>query len=54
MSHQVMAVWECPSCDVQGRDPEPEPRCWFCEGPVEVTARPTVRTEVMRRAVAHG
>jgi uncharacterized protein with PIN domain len=54
MSHQVMAAWECRACDVQGRSHDTEPRCWNCDGPVVVTARPTVRNEVVRRVIVHG
>lgn len=42
---QVMAHWFCGDCDVEGRDVAAEPTCWNCDGPVTVTARPTVPTE---------
>ena len=48
-----MAAWECDACDVQGRSADAEPRCWNCEGPVLVTARPTVRSDLMREVVTH-
>ncbi len=44
MSQQPMAAWECHRCDVTGRSPEADPRCWFCDGPVLVTARLSART----------
>lgn len=52
MSHRVSTAWECRACDVQGRSVEDDdPRCWNCDGPVVVTARPTIRNEVIRRSV---
>ncbi|WP_214367796.1 hypothetical protein [Pseudonocardia sp. H11422] len=42
MTHQVTAHWTCAPCEVEGQDPEHEPSCWNCGGPVTVTARPVV------------
>jgi hypothetical protein len=44
MSQQPMASWECHTCEVTGRSPEVEPRCWNCDGPVLVTARMSARS----------
>ncbi|MHA6795575.1 hypothetical protein ACVGVM_18955 [Pseudonocardia bannensis] len=45
MSYQITSYWTCTPCQVEGRDPEHEPNCWNCGGPVTVTARPVV-TEI--------
>jgi hypothetical protein len=43
MSAQTVAAWICDMCEVAGRTPSTEePRCWNCEGPVTITARPVV------------
>jgi hypothetical protein len=48
MSFLVVTHWFCRSCEVEGRDPEPDPRCWNCGRSVTVTARPTVPAEQPR------
>lgn len=43
MSHEILAAWICHACEVEGRSPVDENiACWNCEGPVTVTARPSV------------
>jgi hypothetical protein len=42
---RIEVTWLCPSCEVAGQDPHAEPTCWNCDGPVVVTARPTVPTQ---------
>ncbi|WP_158544843.1 hypothetical protein [Blastococcus sp. TF02-09] len=47
MDHRIEVCWNCPPCEVGGRDMQRngvEPNCWNCGGPVVVTARPTLRT----------
>jgi hypothetical protein len=48
MSFLVVTHWFCRSCEVEGRDPELDPRCWNCGGSVTVTARPAVSAERRR------
>ena len=45
MSFLVVTHWFCHSCEVEGRDPESDPKCWNCGGSVAVTARPAVSAE---------
>jgi len=41
--YMVVAAWHCRSCDVQGRSPtDTEVRCWNCDGPVTITAQPSI------------
>ena len=49
MSLEAIAAWECHRCEVAGRSPETEPRCWNCDGPVVVTARLSVRPALLDR-----
>ncbi|MGY1708674.1 hypothetical protein ACI8AC_04105 [Geodermatophilus sp. SYSU D00758] len=48
MDSRIEVSWTCRECEVGGQDAEEDvgedPTCWYCEGPVVVTARPTVRT----------
>lgn len=43
---EVWVYWVCNGCEVGGGDPKPldgsEITCWFCDGPVIVTAQPTL------------
>jgi nucleotide-binding universal stress UspA family protein len=38
------SAYHCPTCEVEGRDLDPEPVCWSCGGPAVVTSRPLVHT----------
>jgi hypothetical protein len=42
MAVRVVAHWYCGGCEVEGRDPGAEPRCWNCGDAVTVTARPSM------------
>jgi hypothetical protein len=46
---RIEVSWNCQACEVEGQDsqehPAAAPSCWNCEGPVVVTARPTVRLD---------
>ena len=42
----VVAAWHCSTCDVQGRSlTDTEVRCWNCDGPVTITAQPSIPIE---------
>jgi hypothetical protein len=41
---QRLSAYHCPSCEVEGRDLDPEPACWSCGGPTVVTSRPLLNT----------
>ena len=42
----VVAAWHCSTCDVKGRSPtDTEVRCWNCDGPVTITAHPSIPIE---------
>jgi hypothetical protein len=42
----VATAWQCHACDVQGRTlADAEVACWNCDGPVTVTARPSLRID---------
>lgn len=47
MDNRIEVSWTCRPCDVEGQDAQGgegnDPSCWYCGGPVVVTARPTVR-----------
>ena len=49
MESRIEVSWTCPPCEVEGQDSQEytgaRPSCWYCGGPVVVTARPTVRTD---------
>jgi hypothetical protein len=39
----VVAAWHCAACDVRGYSlTDTEVRCWNCDGPVNITARPSI------------
>jgi nucleotide-binding universal stress UspA family protein len=38
------SAYHCPTCEVEGRDLDPEPVCWSCGGLAVVTSRPLVHT----------
>jgi DnaJ-class molecular chaperone len=35
-----MTAWQCENCEVEGYSIEAV--CWYCDGPVVVTARPAI------------
>jgi nucleotide-binding universal stress UspA family protein len=41
---QRLSAYHCPSCEVEGRDLDPDPACWSCGGPTVVTSRPLLNT----------
>lgn len=41
---QRLSAYQCPRCEVEGRDLDPEPACWSCGGPTVVTSRPLLNT----------
>jgi nucleotide-binding universal stress UspA family protein len=41
---QRLSAYHCPSCEVEGRDLDPQPDCWSCGGPTVVTSRPLLNT----------
>jgi hypothetical protein len=48
VDHRILVCWTCRPCEVEGQDAPGDggeiPTCWYCGGPVVVTARPTVRS----------
>jgi hypothetical protein len=41
--YMVVVAWHCSACDVRGRSlTDTEVKCWNCDGPVTITARPSV------------
>jgi nucleotide-binding universal stress UspA family protein len=43
-TEQRISAYHCPTCEVEGRDLDPDPVCWSCGGPTVVTSRPLVNT----------
>jgi hypothetical protein len=41
---QRVSAYHCPTCEVEGRDLDPDPACWSCGGPTVVTSRPLLNT----------
>ncbi|GAA1187165.1 universal stress protein [Pseudonocardia alaniniphila] len=41
---QRVSAYHCPTCEVEGRDHDPDPVCWSCGGPTVVTSRPLLNT----------
>jgi hypothetical protein len=45
---RITVSWTCRPCEVEGQDTPGDggetPTCWYCGGPVVITARPTVRS----------
>lgn len=39
MTETMLSAYYCHTCEVEARDPELEPECWLCGGPVLVTSR---------------
>ncbi|WP_433289341.1 universal stress protein [Pseudonocardia sp. CA-142604] len=43
-SEQRLSAYHCLTCEIEGRDLDPEPACWSCGGPTIVTSRPLLHT----------
>jgi nucleotide-binding universal stress UspA family protein len=43
-TEQRVSAYHCPTCEVEGRDLDPDPACWSCGGPTVVTSRPLLNT----------
>jgi nucleotide-binding universal stress UspA family protein len=43
-SEQRLSAYHCLTCEIEGRDLDPEPACWSCGGPTVVTSRPLLHT----------